>query len=170
MLGLHGVTSPRAATGPVPRRSIGPEPATATLGLGLLAWALTAAAEPTSTKFAMVSAVAGLASLALFLRIEAARGRHAMMPLTLFATRTFTGLTIFTFFLYAALGGLFVLLPFTLIEVAHFNAVQAGAALLPLPLLIGLWIALDRQSWREIGSRWLLTAGAAIVAAGFLLS
>ena len=143
--------------------------ATATLGLGLLAWALTAAAEPASAKFALLSAVAGLASLALFLRIEAARRQHAMMPLTLFGTRTFTGLTMFTFFLYAALGGLFVLLPFTLIEVAHFNAVQAGAALLPLPLLIGLGSRSTGKLAVQIGSRWLLTAGAAIVAAGFLL-
>ena len=143
--------------------------ATATLGLGLLTWALTAAAEPASAEFAMLSSVAGLASLALFLRIEAARGRHAMMPMTLFATRAFTGLTIFTFLLYAALGGLFVILPFTLIEVANFSAIQAGAALLPLPLLIGLGSRATGKLATQIGSRWPLAAGAAIVAGGFLL-
>jgi EmrB/QacA subfamily drug resistance transporter len=110
----------------------------ATLGLGLLTWSLTAATEPASLALVALSAVAGFALLVAFLRVEAKLGNGAMMPLTLFATSTFAGLTILTFFLYAALGGLFVLLPFLLIRVAKYSAIEAGAALLPLPLLIGL--------------------------------
>ncbi len=92
-----------------------------------------------------------------------------MMPLTLFATGTFSGLTLLTFFLYAALGGLFVLLPFTLIEVAKFSAIEAGAALLPLPLLIGLGSRATGKLAAKIGSGLLLAIGAATVAGGFLL-
>ena len=141
----------------------------ATLSLGLLTWSLTAAAEPDSGVAVVTTAVAGVISLALFLAIEANKGERAMMPLTLFATRTFTGLTILTFFLYAALGGLFVLLPFTLIEVANFSAIEAGAALLPLPLLIGFGSRATGQFAAKIGSRVPLAAGSAIVAVGFLL-
>ena len=46
------------------------------------------------------------------------------------------GLTLLTVLLYGALGGLFVLLPFVLIEAAGYSATQAGAALLPLPLVL----------------------------------
>lgn len=142
---------------------------TATFGLGLLTWALTAASESAPRALVTIATMAGLISLALFVRIQIKHGRHAMMPLTLFATRSFTGLTLLTFFLYAALGGLFVLLPFTLIEVANFSAIQAGAALLPLPLLIGLGSRATGALAARIGSRWPLASGAAIVAVGFLL-
>jgi EmrB/QacA subfamily drug resistance transporter len=143
--------------------------AAATLGLGLLTWALTASAGPSSDVWMLIYAIAGVLSLALFVHIEARRGQDAMMPLTLFVTHTFTGLTLLTFFLYAALGGLFVLLPFTLIEVANFSAVQAGAALFPLPLMIGLGSRVIGKLAARIGSRWLLATGSAIVAIGFLL-
>ena len=62
-----------------------------------------------------------------------------------------------------------MLLPFTLIEVARVSAVQAGAALLPLPLLIGLGSRATGRLAARIGSRRLLTVGAAIVSLGFLL-
>ena len=60
------------------------------------------------------------------------------MPLALFGTASFAGLTLLTFFLYAALGGLFVALPFVLIELRGYSPVEAGAALLPLPVVIAL--------------------------------
>ncbi len=85
----------------------------ATLALGLLVWALTAAAEPASPRSALAAAtVAGLGLAATFLRVEARRGADALMPFALFGTSTFAGLSVLTFLLYAALGGLIVLLPF----------------------------------------------------------
>jgi MFS family permease len=141
---------------------------TAAFALGLLTYALTAASESSSLQV-ILAAGSGLLSLALFVLVQAKRGQSAMMPLTLFKTHTFTGLTILTFFLYAALGGLFVLLPFILIEVANFSALQAGAALLPLPLLIGIGSRAMGKFAARVGNRWPLTIGAAIVAAGFLL-
>jgi len=77
------------------------------------------------------AAAAGAALLLAFVRLERVRGERAMMPLALFGSRTFAGLSLLTFFLYGALGGLLVLLPYVLIVAAHYSGTEAGAALLP---------------------------------------
>jgi MFS family permease len=72
--------------------------------------------------------------------------------------------------LYGALGGLFVLMPFLLIEAAGYTATQAGAALLPLPLVISLTSPLAGSLSARTGPRILLTLGPVIVSLGFLLA
>lgn len=60
---------------------------TATMGLGLLVWALTAAAEAGTPRDSLVSAtVAGIALMVLFLWLEQRRGDDALMPFGLFGT------------------------------------------------------------------------------------
>jgi len=94
--------------------------ALATIALGLLTWALTVASAARDAATPVVAAaLAGAILLGGFLWIEARRGDHAIIPFALFATRAFVGLTLFTFLLYGALGGLLVLLPYLLIRVAH---------------------------------------------------
>src|SRR5262249_60990722 len=61
------------------------------------------------------AATVALIMLALFLVVEGWRGNRAMMPLALFASRSFIGLTLLTFLLYGALGALLVLIPYVLI-------------------------------------------------------
>jgi MFS family permease len=79
--------------------------ALATLGLGGLTWALTVGSGDSGwTPSAIVAAILALIMLALFLMAEWWRGDRAMMPLVLFASRSFIGLTLFTFLLYGALG------------------------------------------------------------------
>ena len=142
----------------------------ATLALGLLTWALTAASE-SAASFATLWMVAlvGAAVLAAFVWVEAKRGERAIMPLTLFATPTFVGLTLLTFFLYASLSGLLVLLPYLLINVGNYTAVAAGAAMLPLPLLIGVLSPMMGRVTASLGGRLPLAIGSAIVAAGLVL-
>ena len=89
-----------------------------------------------------------------------------MVPLALFGSRAFVGLTFFTFLLYGALGGLMLLLPYTLIEAGGYSAVQAGSALLPLPIVIALGsplmgklAAADRPALAADASGPLLVAG-----------
>lgn len=142
----------------------------ATVALGMLTWALTAATETAALSgFPAAALVGGFVLLGLFLWHEGRRGDGAMMPLALFGTATFAGLTILTFFLYAALSGLLVLLPFLLIRVEGYTAVAAGAALLPLPVLIGLGSRLMGRLAERLGGRPLLTGGALTVAVGFAL-
>jgi MFS family permease len=93
-----------------------------------------------------------------------------MMPLSLFGSLSFVGLTLLTLLLYGALGGLFVLVPYVLIQAAGYTATQAGAALLPLPLVIAVASPAAGALAAKVGPRWLLITGPVIVAAGFLLT
>ena len=142
----------------------------ATAGLGLLTWSLTQASAVGGVGLAVwAAAVGGVALLAGFVGLEHRRGDRALMPLAMFGGPTFVGLTLLTFFLYGALGGLLVLLPFLLIRVEHWTAVAAGAALLPVPIVIGLGSRLMGRVTARIGGRLPLAVGAAVVGAGLAL-
>ncbi|HEX4508646.1 MAG TPA: MFS transporter [Burkholderiaceae bacterium] len=144
-----------------------PGAACITLALGLGTWALTAASEPQADRAALLAIGAvGLAALVAFGMIEVRRGEAALMPLYLMRDRTFLGLTLLTLLLYAALGGLIVVLPYVLIRAQGYDPVQAGAALLPVPLLIAAGSrAMGRFAARR-GARVPLATGAALVACG----
>jgi predicted MFS family arabinose efflux permease len=114
--------------------------------------------------------VLSIGLLLLYVRVEKRRGDRAMMPLALFSSRSFVGLTIFTFLLYGALGGLFMLVPYLLIKAAGYSGTAAGAALLPLPLVLTVTSPIAGALAGRIGPRLPLTIGPLIVAAGFLLS
>jgi hypothetical protein len=92
-----------------------------------------------------------------------------MMPLAVFAGRSFIGLNLLTFFLYGSLGGLVVLLPYFLIRMEHWTAVQAGAALLPLPVLIGIGSRYMGRVAARYGGRGPLTLGSILVGIGLVL-
>jgi hypothetical protein len=142
----------------------------ATAGLALLTWALTAASgSRVASGWIAVAALAGAALLAAFVWLEGRLGDRAIMPLAMFATTTFAGLTLLTFFLYGSLGGLLVLLPFLLIKIAGMSATAAGGALLPVPALIGIGSPLMGRLTARYGGRWPLAIGASVVAAGFAL-
>lgn len=142
----------------------------ATIALVAITWALTAAVVTAAhARESWVLGIGGFALLVLFVLVEARRGDRAIMPLALFADRTFSGLTLLTFFLYASLGGLMVLLPFLMIRVGGYSAVQAGAAILPLPIMIGLGSRFMGRVAGRRGGRWPLAIGSVIVSLGFLL-
>src|SRR5204862_2329454 len=116
----------------------------------------------------LVSLFSGLIALAGFIAVER---RHAspMMPMQLFGARAFTGANVLTLLLYAALGGSLFFVPLDLIEVQHYSATAAGAALLPL---VALLAALSRWSGELVhrrGARLPLVAGPSIAACGFAL-
>jgi EmrB/QacA subfamily drug resistance transporter len=143
----------------------------ATAGLAALTWALTLGSSSRGwTPGALTAAASSIGLLLFYVRVEKQRGERAMMPLQLFASRKFVGLTIFTFLLYGALGELFVLIPYLLIRSAGYSAAAAGAALLPLPLMLTVTSPIAGALAGRIGPRLPLTIGPLIVAAGFLLS
>ena len=145
--------------------------ALATIGLGALTWGLTAwSASDRIGAGAGVGLGAGAVLLILFVAAERRRGGAAMVPLSLFGSRAFVGLTLFTFLLYGALGGLMLLLPYTLIEAGHYPAVAAGAALLPLPIIIALGSPAMGRLAARLGPRRPLTIGPLLVAGGFALA
>ena len=145
--------------------------ALATVGLGALTWGLTAWSASDRLGVGAAAALgAGTLLLVAFLWTERKRGAEAMVPLALFGSRAFVGLTLFTFLLYGALGGLMLLLPYTLIEAGGYAAVTAGAALLPLPIIIAVGSPLMGKLAARIGPRWPLTIGPLLVAGGFALA
>jgi EmrB/QacA subfamily drug resistance transporter len=142
----------------------------ATLALGVLTWGLTIGAGRIGWNAeALFSFIAGAALILAFVWFEDLRGNRAMMPLLLFRSGPFIGLTLLTFFLYGALGGLLILLPYALIKAAHYSGTAAGAALLPLPLVMALASRVTGGLAARIGPRWPLTIGPLLVAAGFAL-
>ena len=138
-----------------------------TSGLGALAWGLTEYANHGGHGAAFLAIGTGVLLLAAFLAVESRLGAAAMMPLSLFASRAFVGITVLTFCLYAALGGLLVVLPYFLIRVLHFDATLAGAAVLPLPIVIGIASRSVGRIAERTGPRMPLTLGPLVVAAGF---
>ncbi|MES2755475.1 MAG: MFS transporter [Pseudomonadota bacterium] len=160
----------------VPESAEGKQPldwrgaALATLALGALTWALTRWSSSRSFDLAgAAGAGAGIALLVAFGWVEHRRGSRAMMPTALFGTRAFVGLTLYTFLLYGALGGLILLVPYVLIESGGYDPFHAGLALLPFAVGIGLGSRLAGQVTERIGPRWPLTVGPGIVAIGFAL-
>ena len=156
----------------------------ATAGLAALTFGLTALAArggaggdgggaSSSGAFSLPVAIGalggGAALLVAFVVVESRLGAKAMMPLHLFGTRSFVGVTLLTLFLYAALSGLFVLVPFLLIGIAGYSTVAAGAALLPMPVAMGLGSRAAGNLAERVGARWLLTIGPLVAAAGFAL-
>jgi EmrB/QacA subfamily drug resistance transporter len=143
----------------------------ATVGLAALTWALTVGSSRSGwTPTALTAAGAAVLVLLFFVAWERMRGARAMMPMDLFASKSFVGLTLFTFLLYGAMGGLFVLLPYVLITAAGYSATAAGAALLPLPLMLTLTSPVAGALAGRIGSRLPLSIGPLVVAAGFLIA
>ena len=142
----------------------------ASIGLGLATWALTEISSRGWSAPASLALTAGLMALVAFVFVEGRRKEVAMMPLALFGSSTFVGLTLLTLFLYAALGGLLVLLPYVLITSVKYSATQAAVALLPLPIVISLMSPIAGSIAARIGPRPVLISSPLVVAAGFLLA
>lgn len=142
----------------------------ATAALTALIWTMIAApVRGAFTAPVLVAGLAGVACVIAFLQVEKAKGDRAMMPLALFATSSFIGITLLTLLLYAALGGLIVLLPYMLISSFGYSASAAGAAILPFPLVVGTLSRLSGGLATRIGLRVVLTVGPCAVAVGFLV-
>ena len=142
----------------------------ATLGLGLLTWGLTLGTGHNGWSLLAVGGVtAGLLSMLAFAWVEKTRGERAMMPLAMFGSSSFIGLTLLTLLLYGALGALMVLVPYFLIQASGYSGVQAGSALVPAAVILALASPVMGQLAGRMGPRLPLTVGPLVVAAGFLL-
>ena len=108
----------------------------ASVGLGCLVYGLIESSNKGWGDWTVMSTlVLAVVSLAAFAVIEM-RLPSPMLPLTLFHARTFSGANLLTLLLYAALGGSLFFLPLNLIQVQGYSATAAGAALLPLILVM----------------------------------
>jgi len=143
----------------------------ATAGLGGLTYALTLwSATRHFTSQALVALAAGVVISAAFLWIEHRRGTKAMMPLALFKGRCFSGLNLLTFLLYGAFAAAMLLIPYVLITSGGYSPVQAGLAMLPLPVLMTAVSPTMGGLAAKLGPRIPLTIGPLIVGGGMLLA
>ena len=107
-------------------------------------------------------AVAAVA-LASFVVLER-RERHPMLELALFRNPTFTGANLVVLLVALAQFGVLFFVSLYMQNVLAYSPVRAGAAFLPMTLLIlGVAPLAGRLSDR-IGSRWLMTGGMTLVA------
>jgi EmrB/QacA subfamily drug resistance transporter len=140
-----------------------------TAGLGGVTYGLIEASNPGRHAAGIVwPIVAGIALFAFFVWRE----RHAASPLIppdIFASGEFGALNLATFFLYGALGGLFYMLPFAMIQAHGFTALQTALATLPMMICLVLLARVGTRLAKHIGLRTVLTVGPAIVASGFVL-
>ena len=142
-----------------------------TAGLGGITYALTLwSAVGRFTNEAVIAAMFGVVLSAAFLFVEYRRGPRAMLPLALFEGRCFSGLNLLTFLLYGAFSAAMLLIPYVLITSGGYSPVQAGLAMLPLPILMTAASPFMGGLAMRIGPRIPLTVGPLMVAAGMVLS
>jgi EmrB/QacA subfamily drug resistance transporter len=121
-----------------------------------------------SSASVVAAAVLGVVGFAVFLVVER-RASQPMVPLETFRSRQFLGANLVTFVVYASLGGAMFLLAIHLQESLGYSALEAGAAFLPVTILM---MALSPGAGRlasRIGPRLPMTIGPLVVGAAMLL-
>lgn len=114
----------------------------------------------------LVTLLVGLGSLAGLIVTEGRLGDNAMLPPSLFASRSVVGANLFTALLYGPLTVMLTLIPFVMIRGAHLPTLVAGLAFIPLQVLITVVSPLAGMLCRRFGRRSPLFAGGAVVALG----
>lgn len=132
---------------------------------GALTYALLSAQNEPSRAMPAV-----IASAVFFLALVVCERRAAtpLFPTSLLKSPVFVGVNAITLFLYAALSGALYFLPLNLIQVHHYAASEAGAALAPMILTLFVLSFWTGKLLGRYGARSTLTVGCCIVSAGFL--
>lgn len=132
--------------------------------LGLIEWPALGAGEPV----VLASLVLGVIMLVALVMVEA-RGRNPMMPLDVFRSRTFSLANGLTLLLYAALAMVMFLVPLVLIQVQHYTATEAGAAIVPFAVIMFAGSRWAGGLIGRVGPRLPLTVGPIVAAAGIAM-
>ncbi len=112
--------------------------------------------------------VVGVVLLAGFVRTER-RSAAPMLPPSLFRSTQFTGANLVTLAVYAGLGGAFFFVVVNLQSALGYSALESGAAMTPVTLLMLLLSSRMGALSQRTGPRLPMTVGPAIVAIGLVL-
>jgi EmrB/QacA subfamily drug resistance transporter len=140
-----------------------------TLGLGGLIFGLIEGpkrgwADP----LVWISMAASIVCLISFAVVEV-KTRHPMIPFTLFKHRVFSGVTLVTFILYFAMSGVFFFFTLNMQQIQGVSATNAGAAFMPIILLLFLISRWAGAFADRVGPRLPLIAGPLVIAVGFFM-
>ncbi|GAW47844.1 MULTISPECIES: MFS transporter [unclassified Nocardioides] len=136
----------------------------AAAALGGLTYALIewgGAGAPWAIGVAVVAAVAYV--------VDERRSTRPMLPLGIFADRTFAAANAMTLVVYAALGAVLFFLVLQLQTVGGYSALEAGIATLPLTVCMLLLASKGGELGSRIGPRIPMTVGPVVMAGGSLL-
>jgi len=140
-----------------------------TLGLAAIVGALMLGPDRGFTTLYPVSlGVAGIVLLVAFVIVEN-HTKDALLPPGTFASRQFAGVNAATFAIYAALTGLFFLLMLQLQNVLGYSALEAGASLMPINVLLLVISPLAGRIAERRGPRLPMAGGALVATIGMLL-
>jgi len=141
--------------------------AAAAIGIGGVTYALIEGPAGGWPLPAAAAAAVGVGALVAFIPLE--RRADPMLPLTLFGSRTFTAANILTLTVYAGLGSAMFLLTLTMQQALGYTPLGAGAALLPVTLLLLVLSPSAGRLSQRFGARLPLSVGPVLVAVGLLL-
>lgn len=136
-------------------------------GLGLAVFALIEKQRLAPTLFLglLGAAVAVLVAFAL----SQTRVRHPMVPPAILRSLQFDGANLVTLVVYAALGGAMFFLSLELQGPLGYSPIEAGAAFLPVTVLMLVLSSTSGRIAGRIGPRWQMTLGPVVVGAGMAL-
>ena len=101
--------------------------------------------------------------------VDERRSDHPMLPLGIFADRTFSAANAMTLLVYAAIGAVLFFLVLQLQTVSGYGALGAGLATLPLTVCMLLFASKGGELGTRIGPRIPMTIGPLVMAGGTLL-
>ena len=101
-----------------------------------------------------------IAAVSLFAFVVLERRQHApMLDLSLFRSGTYTGANLVVLLVALAMFGVFFFVSLYMQNILGYSAVEAGAAFLPMTILIVIVAPIAGRLTDRVGSRWLMTAG-----------
>ncbi|MBV9094673.1 MAG: MFS transporter [Streptosporangiaceae bacterium] len=154
--------------GPIPRLDIRGAVLISGALAGLTYGLTEASAAGWASPSVFVPLLLGAALLGGFLLTEA-RERQPMLPLGVFRSRQFSAANAVTFVVYAALGGMLFLVPTVLQVVRGYSPLQAGAAMLPITVIMLTLSSRSGALAARIGPRLQMSVGPLVIAAGLAL-
>ncbi len=118
---------------------------------------------------ALLPALGGIVLFAAFLLVEARFARVALVPLSIFRIGRLRAANLVIVLLYCAFFPVWFFLTLYLQQVLHYDAIEAGAAFLPMTLSIFAASSLAPRLVGRLGPRPVITAGMLIAGAGMAL-